>query len=300
MSTSAVIGVDLGGTNLRAVVAAARSRAGEAIHADLVAPAPASLEELREVIRPLIVDAGGHRVVERIGFTIPGLVEAGRATWVPNLPFLDGADLRATLDGDIDVVVANDAQLAMLAECADGAATGLSDALLVAIGTGIGSSVLAAGHIVTGARGGACSIGWASLDPNDDGDDRHGWLERHAGGRAFEAMAATLGFGSVAALFDAARREEPEAADAISEAAGALGTVLGGAVGLLDPEAILLTGGAVASFDVLEPMIRAAIVNCVPPHLRNVKIVPGAHGAGAGLRGAVEAARRGERWREIR
>lgn len=300
MSASTVIGIDLGGTNLRAVVTAMSAQADEPIRPDLVVPAPTGLEELRDVVRQLIGDAGGRRSVERIGLTIPGLVEGGHSTWVPNLPYLDGVDLRSGLGIDVEFVAGNDAQLAMLAECVDGAAAGLSDALLVAIGTGIGSSVLAAGRIVRGRVGGACSLGWASLDPADDGDDRHGWLERQAGGRAFEAMAAMLGFASVPELFDAARHDDPGAVDAISDAAVALGTVLGGAVALLDPQAILLVGGAVASFDVLEPMVGAAISSCVPPHLRGISIVPGVHGDGAGLRGAVEAARRGDRWWEVR
>ena len=54
-----------------------------------------------------------------------------------------------------------------------GAAAELSDAILLAIGTGIGSAVLADGHIIGGRRGGACSFGWAAADLVDPEEDRH-------------------------------------------------------------------------------------------------------------------------------
>ena len=83
--------------------------------------------------------------------------------------------------------IGNDAQIALLAEASAGAAKGMSDAILLSIGTGIGSAVLANGSIVAGSRGGACSFGWACADMDDPGEDRSGWLERVASGRALDA-----------------------------------------------------------------------------------------------------------------
>ena len=103
--------------------------------------------------------------------------------WVPNLSYLDGFDLAAAFP-DLRVGLGHDAQLALLAEVEAGAARGLSDAILLAIGTGIGSAVLAGGRIIRGSTGAACSFGWAVADLNDAGDERLGWLERNASGRA--------------------------------------------------------------------------------------------------------------------
>src|SRR6185436_5576862 len=91
------------------------------------------------------------------------------------------------------VGIGNDAQIALLAEARAGAAKGMSDAILLSIGTGMGSAVLANGAIVAGAHGGACSFGWASADADDTGDERSGWLERVASGRALDAIAARYG-----------------------------------------------------------------------------------------------------------
>src|SRR6185295_12344301 len=108
------------------------------------------------------------------------------ARWVPNLPFLDGVDIAGLVPAQT-VAVANDAHLALVAEATRGAAKDLNDVVLLSIGTGIGSAVLVDGRIVRGAHGGACSFGWASADVTDAGDERHGWLERHASGRALDA-----------------------------------------------------------------------------------------------------------------
>lgn len=98
------------------------------------------------------------------------------ARWVPNLPFLDGTDLQERLAPEgVTLAAGNDAQMALLARSAVGAAVGLDDAILLAIGTGIGSAVLTGGRIAPMAS--ACSFGWASADVGDPGEDRSGWLE---------------------------------------------------------------------------------------------------------------------------
>ena len=64
--------------------------------------------------------------------------------------------------------------------------------MLLAIGTGIGSAVLSDGRIVRGSHGAAASFGWACADVADPGDDRHGWLERHAAGPVLDAAGAAM------------------------------------------------------------------------------------------------------------
>ena len=168
-----VLALDLGGTKLRAAIAeephfAALGDAG-------VWPAPASLASLEATMEALLHEAGA---IDRIGIAVPGLVEGSRCRWIPNLPWLDGVDL-ATLFPAQAIAVGNDAQIALLAEAAQGAAAGLSDVLLLSIGTGIGSAVLAGGRIVKGARGGACSFGWACADASAPADPAAaGWSER--------------------------------------------------------------------------------------------------------------------------
>ncbi len=286
-----VLAIDLGGTRYRA--------------ARTSADAPAEIEPLGEVPAPASRAEFLSRVTEqlaalgatRLGLGVPGLAIGTTCRWVPNLPWLDGLDLAAALPG-IGIGLGNDAQLGLLAEASAGAARGLNDAVLLAIGTGIGSAVLSGGRIVAGASGGACSFGWAAADPSDPGEDRSGWLERQASGRALDEAARTLGLVDGTALVAAARSGDAQARAALEPPMRALGTALAGAVALLDPEAIILAGGVAAALDVLAPLIRPALQRHLPPHLRGVLLRAGEFGPRAGLVGAAFAGARGPIWRQ--
>ncbi|MEP7114464.1 MAG: ROK family protein [Ilumatobacteraceae bacterium] len=293
-----VVGVDLGGTHLRAVIAPPKGSFDPSA-TQLRVETPRSLDAFVECVAGVIDRAGGARVVTAIGVGIPGLVEGAVSRWVPNLPFLDGVDLTGLWP--VATVAANDAQLSLLAESTTGAVAGQASAILLALGTGIGSAVLAEGRIVRGSSGGACSFGWACADQSDPGSDRHGWLERHASGSALDALADKLATGSIGTdLVAAARRNEPSALAAVQQAGAALGVALAGAVALLDPAAVVVSGGVTAAWDVLSMPVEVAMRRHLPPHLRAVPVVVGTHGAAAGIIGAVEAARRQPQWWELR
>jgi predicted NBD/HSP70 family sugar kinase len=285
-----ILAIDLGGTRYRA----GRSSTDSPAEIEPLGEWPAPMTQLAflEMITGHLAEIGA----KRLGIGIPGLASGTTCRWVPNLPYLDGLDLAAALPG-IEIGLGNDAQLALLAEAGAGSAKGLSDAILLAIGTGIGSAVMTDGRIVAGSTGGACSFGWAAADLADPGEDRSGWLERHASGRALDAAAATIGLASGTALVNAARHGEAAAIRALDAPMHALGTALAGAVALLDPEAIILAGGVASSLDVLEPMILAALRRHLPPHLRSIRLRPGEFGPRAGIVGASFAGARGPAWR---
>ena len=287
---STVLAIDLGGTRFRAGVADTASPA------DVVAVGEWAAPQGRELFAQLLKAQLAEHGATRLGIGIPGLAQGTVCRWVPNLPYLDGLDL-AELLPDVSVGLGNDAQLALLAEAKAGAANGLSDAILLAIGTGIGSAVLADGRIITGSAGGACSFGWAVADVTDAGEDRSGWLERQASGRALDAAAATVGLPDGTALVRAARGRDARALEALERPMRALGTALAGAVALLNPEAIILAGGVAASVDVLAPIVLPALRRQLPPHLRTIDIRPGQFGPKAGLVGAAFAGAYGVNWR---
>lgn len=288
-----VLAIDLGGTQLRAAVCAGDPTA---LHDLTTEQAPASLAAFTSRLAALRVEAG-H--VTGIGLAVPGLVEGTRCRWIPNLPYLDGVDIAALLP-DVRIGLGNDAQISLLAESTAGAARGVSDAILLAMGTGIGSAVLANGHIVTGSRGGACSFGWACADMDDPGEERGGWLERMAAGRALDGIAARIGKASGADLIASAREGDRAALTALRKPAQSLGTALAGAVALLDPEVLLIAGGISAALDVLAPPILAAMRRHLPAHLRRIEIRAGTFGPRAGLVGAAIAGAAGQNWRRLR
>jgi glucokinase len=287
-----VLAIDLGGTNLRAAVHTGNIGA---LVPQVAEPAPASLDAFAARVRALA--AAGE--AEALGLAVPGLTEGSVCRWIPNLPWLDGVDIQA-LFPDLRVAIGNDAQIALLAEAAEGAAKDVSDAILLAIGTGIGSAVLANGRIVAGAHGGACSFGWASADIKDHGDDRSGWLERVASGRALDALAAQIGLADGRQLIAAARTGQLAAQTLLEVPARQLGTALAGAVGLLDPGVILVSGGLADALDVIAQPLLAALRRQLPPHLRGIELRPGLFGSRAGLVGAALAGQAGSGWRQIR
>ncbi|HWK65338.1 MAG TPA: ROK family protein [Rhizobiaceae bacterium] len=290
---SRALAIDLGGTNLRAgLVDPARPHEVEKIGHW---PAPVDRSGFRQLLRGLI-DA---HAVSRIGMAVPGLAIGTTCVWIPNLPYLDGFDLTAAFPG-ISIALGNDAQFALLAEASAGAAKGLSDVILLAIGTGIGSAVLSDWRIVRGAHGGAASFGWASADPGDPGDDRDGWLERNASGRALDRIAAKAGLDNGAALIVQARAGDRQSRQLLDEAAAALGTALAGAVALLDPQRVLISGGVAEAFDVLGPAVLGSLRRQLPPHLRGITLAPAAFGTVASLAGAGIAAFKGEGWEDVR
>ena len=179
---TAILAIDIGGTRLRAGLAATACATEIEPLGDW--PAPQNLAGFKDMVGGLLAE---HEA-GRLGIAIPGLARGTTAAWVPNLPYLDGHDLEDLFPG-ISIGLGHDAQLALLAEVTAGAAKGMTDAILLAIGTGIGSAVLAGGRIIRGSSGAACSFGWATADIGDPGEDRLGWLERQASGRALDAAA---------------------------------------------------------------------------------------------------------------
>jgi glucokinase len=286
-----ILAIDLGGTRFRAVTAS--SDAPDAVRSVGEWPAPQSLDDFTVRIDTLVA---AHRPA-RLGVGIPGLVHGTICRWTPNLPFLDGLDLAARYPALV-IGLGNDAQLALLAELCAGVSVGLQDAILLAIGTGIGSAVLSGGRIVAGSGGGACSFGWASADATDEGDDRLGWLERHASGSALDRAAQIIGAKDGPALVAAARSGDRRALRALSIPMRGLGTALAGAVALLDPEVVILAGGVAASVDVLGPLILPALKRNLPSHLRSIELISGKFGPQAGLVGAAFAGALGPGWRD--
>ena len=254
--------------------------------------APHALDELVALIGRQLEE----RRAARLGLAVPGLAEQATCRWVPNLPYLDGLDLACRFPG-VELALGNDAHFAMLAEASAGAAAGLENALLLAIGTGIGSAVLADGRIIQGARGCACSFGWAAADLAELEDGRSGWLELHSSGRALDRIAVGMGLRDGADLIEAARAGGPQALAAVRPPMLALGVALAGAAALLAPAAIIFAGGVADALDLLGPLIQSALVRRLPPHMRGVELRAARFGGQASLVGAAFAAARGAEWR---
>jgi glucokinase len=205
-------------------------------------------------------------------------------------------------------VVDNDANAALLAEARFGAARGVSHAVLVALGTGIGSGLLLDGRIYRGARGLGAEIGHMVVDlhgPDCQGScPGRGCLEVMASGstigregRAAAAAAPDSALGRrVAAdqeitggiVTELAHAGDAAAVSVLTQIGRRLGYGLVGVVNVFNPELVVIGGGALAAGELLLGPAREVVAErALPPVREMVSIVPAEFGDESGMLGAA-------------
>jgi glucokinase len=231
-----VIGLDLGGTFLKAARVAPDGTIGRRLREPVSArSADELLSQLARAVRILEEDGP----VPAVGLGIPGIVERsdGRAHGVPNLPAIEGLPVGAELEARTGrrAFAVNDANAAALAESWLGAGRDALSLMLVTLGTGVGGGLVLDGALFTGLAGYAGEVGHIQVEPNGArcGCDSWGCIETIAGAggwaRRAEAALATRPSalaGQVlepAVIVDAARRGDAVALEVLDGTARALG-----------------------------------------------------------------------------
>jgi glucokinase len=277
-------GVDLGGTKLLGVVVDAES--GQVIAQQRADTPLGGLEIVASIERLVgtLEDLTGLTPTS-VGIGAAGLVDGGGVLrFGPNLPGVIDLDLPAELGRRLGTVVQvdNDVTCAAVAEHRLGAARGVSDAVVVALGTGIGGAFIADGRIRRGAHHMAGEFGHLLVDPAGPpcGCGRNGCWEQYASGSALGRLARTWARagrlpqvlsragGSVDSvesehLTAAALSGDPEALAALDEFCRWVAVGLAGLVNILDPEIVVLGGGLVTIGDVLLDPVRAHLARLV-------------------------------------
>jgi predicted NBD/HSP70 family sugar kinase len=290
LTTADVLGVDVGGTSIRACAVSGGVRSMV-----LARPVPTDYGALLDTITEMAGEVGAGRVASA-AVALPGATDGSVATWIPALSWLDGRPLAADLARRLsarNVTLANDGHLGLLGEAREGAARGVSDAILVAVGTGIGGAIMLGGRIARGAHGTAGSFGWlpsAGGTPTPD----HGGFELAASGRALDRLAGPGHTGHD--LVAAARAGDRAARSALDAWADELGVGLGALASVLDPELIVIAGGLVESYGTFADALMAAVRRVGSPNARRVSVVPAALGSQAQVVGALIAATSGGVW----
>ena len=167
-----VIGVDLGGTKLAAAIF---DEKGNITRKEICSLDKRTGHQvgglIAEVIRKLIAAAKEEKIkLKGIGISIPGIYysRTGRV-WAPNITGWDDYPLREEIQSlpetkSLQVKVDSDRACYILGETWLGSARGCSNAVFIAIGTGIGAGVLIDGTILRGHSDIAGAIGWMALD----------------------------------------------------------------------------------------------------------------------------------------
>ncbi|NMR20954.1 ROK family protein [Cellulomonas fimi] len=326
-----VLGVDLGGTKIAAALVTADGVPGPV----LTVPTPAHdgpaaiLDAVAGLARAVVADAvasagaAGAPVpgVGAVGIGTAGVVDVGRGVIVSSTDALTGwagtevaAGVRVRLagasgfggaadgedrgsSGALPVFVENDVDAHAAGEAWLGAAAGASSALMVAVGTGVGASVVLAGRPLRGAHHVAGEMGHLPIGGADGlrcSCGRPGHLESIGSGPALHRLYRARG-GDAAALdtrdvVARASAGEALALRVVEESASAVGRAIAAVVTVLDPAVVVVGGGLAGAGPVWwEPMERALRAEVIDV-LADVPLVPAALGGTAAIVGAARGA----------
>jgi glucokinase len=291
------IGLDLGGTNLRA---AAIDRGGKLLR---LVTGHTQYSEGREAIMSDMVDAiaslrdqQGAEGIAGIGVVVPGFIslEEGVVRNCNNIPSLENFPIREELSRRLNakVILENDANAAALGEHWMGAGRGVNDLVLMTLGTGIGGGIICDGKMVRGFMGMGGELGHMTVIPNGNpcGCGNRGCLEKHASATAVSAMGKLLGYGDVTAkqVYDRAVAGDERAREIFVCMGEALGIALATLVNAFNAPLYLLSGGVIGAWDFFAPaMLAEARWRSFSFRTTNTRVEKAQLGGEAGLFGAA-------------
>ncbi len=308
-----IVGVDLGGTQIRAALADGEGRIVRRASCLTLAkegPEPV-LVRIKESIYEVMGSADRGRL-RGIGFAAPGPLDPWKGIVIDavNLPGWRNIPLKDLMEEEfgLPVVVGRDANLAALAEQRLGAGQGVADLIYITVSTGIGGGVIADNRPLLGARGLAGEVGHQTIEAHGPRCNcgNIGCLEALAAGPAIARCARQLirtGVGTtIADLVDgdldkitakevnqAAQAGDPVAIELFRQAGFYIGVGIINLLHLFNPSLIIIGGGVAKAGHLLFEPIRATVRERAMAGFpwEDVPIVPATLGDDVGLLGAV-------------
>ncbi len=313
---SAVIGLDIGGTFIKAGVVDPGGR----ILARLKKPTEASsgkakfLDKLSSIVQTFEDIFANRLNIAGVGIGAPGIIDMrnGVIASSPNFPGWNPFPICRMLTGRIHYpfFLENDANAAALGEMWMGSARGARNFCFITLGTGVGGGLVLNGEIWHGMDGMAGEVGHMTVDPAGPlclcGN--YGCLEAFASANALRGkITADLKtrrsaffrrFGtdglSGESAHRAARAGDLLAREAFTRMGAALGIGVSNLVNLLNLERIIIGGGLSAAWKFFYPALQKELrKRAFPAIARRVKIVRARAGEDAGLLGGAYLAWKG-------
>lgn len=297
MRTDVTVGIDIGGTNtvLGFVDEQGRCLAESSVPTLAQDPAASLVARLAAKIGELHAPLADRAAIVGIGIGAPNAnYYRGTVENPPNLRWKGVTPLVALFKErfDVPVVITNDANAAALGELRFGAGKGMRDIIVITLGTGLGSGIIANGELVYGADGFAGELGHTTVQPNGRwcGCGRRGCLEAYASATGicrtvFEMLCNSreesefrdVSFNQLTAkmISAAARKGDPIARAAFEYTGEILGMKLAESVEHTSPEAIILFGGLANAGDLIFAPTKRSLEEHLLPIFRNkVKVIP--------------------------
>jgi glucokinase len=284
-----VLGLDLGGTSVKCVVA---TREGELLKKDIrTFPTPHSNQWLK-TMESIFHETSQTFRLTGVGVSAPGLADRDQTcirVMPSRFPGLEGLQFKHHFNAPWFIPVMNDAHCALLGEAWLGAARGIQNAILLTLGTGVGGAILSEGKIMTGHLGRAGHLGHVSLNPHGPLDITRtpGSLEDLIGNHTIQTR--THGkYQTTHDLVAAYAAGNEEAKSVWLESLRNLAAAISSFINILDPERVIIGGGiAKAGPHLFEPLTRYVREFEWKPGPTPVEIQPAQLGEYAGAIGAA-------------
>ena len=307
-----VIGVDLGGTTIKAgVVAAGGSILYQNKFPSYANEGPSKvIQQIGVSIRDALENTDGARA-EGVGLGAPGVVDdEGVVKSPPNFRNWDEVPLKAELSKafpNLSIGVENDANAAAIAESRFGAGVDIPNFLFVIWGTGVGGGIILNHRIYRGPMGGAGEIGHITIDyagPRCNCGNV-GCVEAYVGQRYLSQRTAErlksdpqskildLVGGDISKIepmyiSEAAQMGDKIAREILVEAGGLLGVAIAAVMNIMDLRTSIIGGGVSAAGDFVIRAIQASVERRVLKPLRkDIRVLAAQLGNNAGILGAA-------------
>ena len=292
------IGIDLGGTNLRAAAIDRNGRVLEKVAGStkLSQGREAVLADIANSILRLRANWGAEGIAG-IGVAVAGFIrlQEGVITNCNNMPFLENFPFRDEIERRLGtrVTLENDANAAALGEKWMGAGRDYDDLVLLTLGTGIGGGIISGGRVLHGFLGMAGEVGHITVVPNGNpcGCGNQGCLEKHVSASAVASMARVMNMGENLTskdVYDRAKAGDERAQRIYTAAGQALGTALAMLVNIFNFPLYLLSGGMLGAWDLFAPpMLDEMRRRSFAFRTTNTRVEKAALGNEAGLYGAA-------------
>lgn len=258
------VGVDIGGTKIITVIV---DHEGHVVYQKKVSASgnfEAISMQIKDSLREFDVAMDS---VAAIGFGVPGITDSKEGIVIEAPAFKwDHVPFKTEIQKFIDkpIFVNNDVNCAALGEHWVGAAKNLNDFVVITIGTGLGSAIVANGSLIQGSGYMAGEVGYLVmnkdvLENKKNAFGEFGLYEKKVSGVALSQHGVTSH-----QLFEMYARGEQKAIEVIQEFVTDLSIGIANMVSILNPEKVILGGGVSRSLPMVLDLIRTTVASLTP------------------------------------